>query len=46
MQLLVATAPDGAVAPEGHAWMGRRQALAAMPTAMRKLLALHDGAMA
>jgi A/G-specific adenine glycosylase len=46
MQLFVATAPEDATAPAGHAWMGRRQAQAAMPTVMRKLLALQDGAKA
>lgn len=40
VELFVAVAPEGCVAAEGHFWLDRRQALAAMPTAMRKVLAL------
>ncbi len=41
MTLLTATAPGDA--PEGFAWMPRAAAAAAMPTAMKALLALFDG---
>ena len=44
LRMTLLRAETEAEAPPGHAWMDRAAARAAMPTVMRRLLALLDSA--